>query len=99
MRRIATAITNAILGKKDQKTEVKEFEGLTSSGLVKRWLNGLSEPEFVIATGLLSRGETDEGALYIRMQENKEYMARFKALFDQLANMLGGARILRSLTS
>jgi hypothetical protein len=94
LRRIATAITNAILGKKDQKTEVKEFEGLTSSGLVKRWLNGLSKPEFLNATGLLSRGETDEGALYIGMQENKEYLARFKALFEQLANMLGGGEDL-----
>jgi hypothetical protein len=89
LRRIATAVTNAIVGKKDQKTEVKEFEGFTSSGLVKRWLDRLSDAEFSKATGLDSKGETDEGALYQRMKENTEYMARFKALFELLANMLG----------
>ena len=67
---------------------MKEFEGLTSSGLVKRWLDRLSDAEFSKATvtGLHSRGETDVGALYGGMHENT---ARFKALFEQLANMLG----------
>jgi hypothetical protein len=46
LRRIATAVTNAILGKKEQKSESEIFEGSTSSGLVKRWLDGLSDLEF-----------------------------------------------------
>jgi hypothetical protein len=93
LRRIASAVTNAILGVKEQKSESEICEGSASSGLVKRWLDGLSESEFSNATGLPSRGDHDEDELYRVVRGPPEWMARFKALFTLLENMLGGGSL------
>ena len=92
LRRIATAVTNAILGKKEQKSESEIFEGSTSSGLVKRWLDGLSDLEFSNATGLSSRDHA-ESELCRVIRGTPEWTARFKALFKLLENMLGGGSL------
>jgi hypothetical protein len=91
--RIASAVTNAILGVKEQKSESEKLEGSASSGLVKRWLDGLSEAEFSNVTGLPSRGDHDEAELYRVIRGTPEWMDRFKALFKLLENMLGGGSL------
>ena len=91
LRRAATAVVNAILGKTGQKTIVveSEWEGCTAHALCIRWLNGLSSEELEQATGLHRVQDVDDPLCIHVMRQTQQH----EALFKLLAKMLGGAEL------